>query len=288
MNNILVTGSNGQLGNEMRILSRYSKHHYILTDIQELDITNIEALKKIVKDNNINVIVNCAAYTAVDKAEDDIETADLINNKAVSNLAIVCKEVDATLIHISTDYVFQGDKTIPYGEMEPTDPLGVYGRTKLAGEVAIAKSGCKSLIFRTAWLYSAFGNNFVKTMLKLTAEKEQLSVVFDQVGTPTYAGDLAGLIYHIVENNKYIGNEGVYHYSNEGVCSWFDFAHEIVQISGNTKCTIQPCYSDQFPSKVKRPNFSVLDKTKVKQTFEISIPYWKDALIKCINKINRK
>jgi len=288
MNNILVTGSNGQLGNEMRMLSYNSKHHYILTDIKELDITNIEAIKTIIKENNINIIVNCAAYTDVDKAEDDIETANLINNKAVSNLAVACKEVEATLIHISTDYVFQGNQATPYGEQEPTNPLGIYGKTKLDGEIAIAKSGCKFLIFRTAWLYSEFGNNFVKTMLKLTAEKEKLSVVFDQAGTPSYAGDLAELIYTIVENNKYIGNEGIYHFSNEGVCSWYDFAHEIAQISGNTKCNIQPCYSGQFPSKVKRPNYSVLDKTKVKQTFEVTVPYWRDSLIKCLDRINNQ
>ena len=288
MNNILVTGSNGQLGNEMRMLSYNSKHHYILTDIKELDITNIEAIKTIIKENNINIIVNCAAYTDVDKAEDDIETANLINNKAVSNLAVACKEVEATLIHISTDYVFQGNQATPYGEQEPTTPLGIYGKTKLDGEIAIAKSGCKFLIFRTAWLYSEFGNNFVKTMLKLTAEKEKLSVVFDQAGTPSYAGDLAELIYTIVENNKYIGNEGIYHFSNEGVCSWYDFAHEIAQISGNTKCNIQPCYSGQFPSKVKRPNYSVLDKTKVKQTFEVTVPYWRDSLIKCLDRINNQ
>ena len=284
--NILVTGANGQLGNEMRKISQVSTNRYVFTDIAELDITHLYSVLQCVVENDIKVIVNCAAYTNVDKAEGDFETADLINNKAVENLAIACKRYDATLIHVSTDYVFQGDKNTPCREGEPTNPLGIYGQTKLAGEKSIGQVGCKSLIFRTAWLYSAFGNNFVKTMQRLTLEKDQLKVVFDQVGTPTYAGDLATIIYKVIEEGLCEGNEGIYHFSNEGVCSWYDFAVEIANLSGNT-CHIQPCHSDEFPSKVKRPHFSVLDKTKVKNTFAVQIPYWKDSLIKCLTELKK-
>lgn len=286
MVNILVTGANGQLGNEMRKLAPNSrKNHFFFTDIEELDITDLVAIKSFLKKNEVNIIVNCAAYTNVDKAEDDIATADLINNKAVENLALAAKESNAMLIHVSTDYVFQGNNNIPYKESDPTEPLGVYGRTKLAGEDAIRKIGVKHLIFRTAWLYSEYGNNFVKTMIRLTSEKDSLKVVFDQVGTPTYAGDLANLIFNIVENDQYINNQGTYHFSNEGVCSWYDFAKEISFIAG-TSCNIQPCYSDEFPSKVKRPTFSVLDKTLLKKDFQCAVPYWKNSLTKCINAIN--
>lgn len=281
--NILVTGANGQLGNAMRLAARNSSNHYLFTDVAELDITNLEAVREIVSNHQIQVIVNCAAYTNVDKAEDDFEAADLINHKAVENLAIAAKEQDATLIHISTDYVFKGDKCIPCSEAWETEPLGVYGVTKLAGERSIQKSGCKYLIFRTAWLYSAFGKNFVKTMQRLTSEKDTLKVVFDQVGTPTYANDLAQIIYKVIEENL-LERQGIYHFSNEGVCSWYDFAKEICELSGN-QCDIQPCHSDEFPSKVKRPHFSVLDKTKVKNTFHIIIPYWKDSLKKCIEEL---
>ena len=286
MNNILVTGANGQLGNEMRRLAeKTTSNRYIFTDIAELDITNLQAVRHCMSENQVTIVVNCAAYTNVDKAEDDFETADLINRKAVENLAIACKETEAVLIHVSTDYVFQGDRNLPCREDEPTNPLGVYGRTKLAGEQAIEQIGGKYLIFRTAWLYSSFGNNFVKTMRRLTSEREQLSVVFDQVGTPTYAGDLAMLIWHIIEEEKYKQQQGVYHFSNEGVCSWYDFAKEIASLSGK-ECDIRPCHSDEFPSKVKRPAFSVLDKTKVKKDFGYMVPYWKDSLIKCINELN--
>lgn len=285
MNNILVTGANGQLGNEMRRLAGSGAgNRYIFTDVAELDITDPEAVRRYISDNHIAVIVNCAAYTNVDKAEDVTEMADRINHQAVENLAVACKEKDAILIHVSTDYVFQGTGHLPCREDEPTDPLGVYGKTKLAGEQAIEKVGCRHLIFRTAWLYSAFGNNFVKTMRRLTAEREHLAVVFDQVGTPTYAGDLAALIYHIVESGKYKAFQGIYHFSNEGVCSWYDFAKEIAVLSGND-CDIQPCHSDEFPSRVKRPAFSVLDKTKVKKDFGCTIPYWKDSLVKCIKEL---
>ena len=281
--NILVTGANGQLGNEMQRVAKTSSNHYIFTDVAQLDITDREAVLRAVKDNSIQVIVNCAAYTNVDKAEDDSETADLINNKAVENLAIAARENDATLIHISTDYVFKGDRCTPCREDWETDPLGVYGITKLAGEKSIERTGCRHIIIRTAWLYSPFGKNFVKTMQKLTAEKDSLKVVFDQVGTPTYAGDLADAIARIIETGQ-LGKQGIYHFSNEGVCSWYDFAREICELSSNT-CNIQPCHSDEFPSKVKRPHFSVLDKTKIKDTFGIEVPYWKDSLKKCIREL---
>lgn len=283
--NILITGANGQLGNEMRRVSAVSSNHYIFTDVAELDITNPDAIRKMVNDNHIEVIVNCAAYTNVDKAEDDYEMADLLNNKAVENLAAAAKEVDATLIHVSTDYVFQGDRNIPCCEDWETNPLGVYGKTKLAGEQSLQRVGCKYLIFRTAWLYSSFGKNFVKTMRQLTADRDSLKVVFDQVGTPTYARDLADVIFKVIEEELF-DKQGIYHFSNEGVCSWYDFAKEICALSGNT-CDIQPCHSDEFPSKVKRPHFSVLDKTKLKSAFNIKVPYWKDSLIKCINELKK-
>ena len=323
--NILVTGANGQLGNEMRRVSSTSSNQYIFTDVAELDITSRDSIRKMINDNQIHVIVNCAAYTNVDKAEDDFATADLLNNKAVENLAVVAKETDATLIHVSTDYVFQGDRNVPcredwetnplgvYGKTKlagehsiqeiadyvfqgdrnvpcredwETNPLGVYGKTKLAGEHSIQEIGCHYLIFRTAWLYSPYGKNFVKTMRQLTSDKDTLKVVFDQVGTPTYAGDLASVIYQVIEENQ-LYKEGIYHFSNEGVCSWYDFAKEICDLSGNV-CDIQPCHSDEFPSKVKRPHFSVLDKTKVKSTFGITVPYWKDSLQKCINELKQQ
>lgn len=285
MSSILVTGANGQLGNEMRRLATdCSGNRYVFTDVAELDITDLSAIRWLMDKEHISVVVNCAAYTNVDKAEEDEATADLINHRAVENLAIACEERDAVLIHVSTDYVFSGKGNLPWREEDATDPLGVYGVTKLAGERSVIASGCRYLIFRTAWLYSSFGNNFVKTMRRLTTERDRLTVVFDQVGTPTYAGDLAALIYRIVEEEKYREHEGIYHYSNEGVCSWYDFAKEIAALSGNV-CDIQPCHSDEFPSKVRRPAFSVLDKTKVKHDFQCTVPYWKDSLVKCIQEL---
>ena len=278
--NILVTGANGQLGNEMRRISTKSLHKYIFTDVQELDITDLDAVCAMVKESGVDIIVNCAAYTNVDKAEDDFLMADLLNNKAVENLAVAVREVGGTLIHISTDYVFQGESNTPCQENWTTNPLGIYGKTKLAGEKSLVATGCNYLIFRTAWLYSSFGKNFVKTMQQLTSTKDSLKVVFDQVGTPTYAGDLAAIIYKVIEDNM-LDKQGIYHFSNEGVCSWYDFAKEICELSGNS-CDIQPCHSDEFPSRVIRPHFSVLDKSKVKETFGIQIPYWKDSLKKCI------
>ena len=294
--NILVTGANGQLGNEMRIVTESSKDKYIFTDIVEiegqetsiLDITNLDTIRKIVAENDIKVIVNCAAWTNVDGAEDSEKYAlvEKLNATAPENLAIAMKEVNGLLVHISTDYVFGGDPyNTPCKEDQKGTPTGVYGLTKLYGEQNIQNTGIDYLIFRTAWLYSEFGKNFVKTMMNLTSTKPQLKVVFDQVGTPTYAYDLAAAIFDIIENRKYEGNTGVYHYSNEGVCSWFDFTKLIAEIAGNTVCDIQPCHSDEFPSPVKRPAYSVLDKTKVKETFGITVPYWTDSLKKCMNNL---
>ena len=285
--NILITGANGQLGNEMRKVSAVSPNNYIFTYVAELDITDKVAVLEFEQSNIVTIIVNCAAYTNVDKAEDDEDTAEKINATAVANLAEAMKAVDGTLFHVSTDYVFGSEGNTPRSEDMPLNPLGAYGRTKLHGEQAIAASGCKAIIIRTAWLYSEFGNNFLKTMLRLTAEKESLNVVFDQVGSPTYAGDLAVAIFTIIESNLYGGNEGIYHFSNEGVCSWYDFATEIAVAAGNTKCNVQPCHSYEFPSKVTRPPFSVLDKTKIKKTFNLEIPHWRESMIYCINRLKK-
>ena len=310
--NILVTGANGQLGNEMRFVTKGSQNHYIFTDVvdaseesiamlkklagddvntetEHVDIINLDAIRELVMREHVDAIVNCAAWTNVDGAEDPVkhELVELLNAKAPENLAIAMKEVGGLLVHISTDYVFGGDPyNTPCKEDQKGTPTGVYGLTKLHGEQNIQKIGVNHLIFRTAWLYSEFGKNFVKTMLNLTAIKPQLKVVFDQVGTPTYAYDLATAIFDIIENRKFEGNTGIYHYSNEGVCSWFDFTKMIAEYAGNTKCDIQPCHSDEFPSPVKRPAFSVLDKTKVKHAFKLSIPYWNESLRVCINKLD--
>lgn len=285
--NILVTGANGQLGHEMQSVAEKSGDKFVFTDVaggyERLDITDVEAVRRMVAEREIEVIVNCAAYTNVDKAETDVELADMLNNKAAGNLAQAMKEVDGTLIHVSTDYVFQGDRNVPCREEWPTNPLGVYGKTKLAGEKSIEATGCKHIIIRTAWLYSKWGKNFVKTMQNLTATRDTLKVVFDQVGTPTYAGDLAAVIGHIIGSGQ-LDKTGVYHFSHEGVCSWFDFAKAICELSGNT-CDIQPCYSEEFPSPVERPHFSVLDKSKLKSTFGVTVPYWTDSLKKCIAEL---
>lgn len=281
--NILVTGANGQLGREMRNVSAGSVDRYLFTDTSELDITNAKAVFAAVKGGHVDVIVNCAAYTNVDRAEDDEPTADLLNNRAVATLAQAAHEAAAVLIHVSTDYVFSGNSNTPCREDQPTDPLGAYGRTKLAGEQAVQAAGCRYLIFRTAWLYSPYGDNFVKTMRRLTAERDSLKVVFDQVGTPTYAGDLAALIRKVIDGRMF-DRMGIYHFSGEGVCSWYDFAVEICRMFGN-ECDILPCHSDEFPSKVRRPHFSVLDKTKVKAAFGIKIPHWRQSLRRCVNEI---
>ena len=321
--NILVTGANGQLGNEMRIVAKDSKDKYIFTDVVEaegqettiLDITSIDAVRNIVREYGVNVIINCAAYTNVDAAEDPekYDLVELLNAKAPENLALSMKEVDGLLVHISTDYVFGGDPyNTPCKEDQKGTPTGVYGLTKLHGEQNIQAAGVDYIILRTAWLYSEFGKNFVKTMLNLTATKPQLKVVFDQVGTPTYAYDLAQAIVTILDDYKKsitdnlspisYAKSGVYHFSNEGVCSWYDFTKMIQQIAlelgyyeslhkqGDLEghCDILPCHSNEFPSPVKRPAYSVLDKTKIKETFGIKIPYWTDSLRKCISHLQNK
>lgn len=294
--NILVTGANGQLGNEVRIVSRQSKDNYLFTDVVSpegvdttiLDITSLEDVRHMVADNDVKAIINCAAYTNVDRAEDDADFCELLNAKAVANLAQAMKEVDGLLVHVSTDYVFGGDPyNTPCREDQKGTPTGVYGLTKLHGEQNIIASGCQHVIIRTAWLYSEFGKNFVKTMLNLTSTKPQLKVVFDQCGTPTYAYDLAVAIFSIVENRKFEGNSGIYHFSNEGVCSWYDFTKMIADYAGNTACDIQPCHSDEFPSKVKRPAYSVLDKTKIKTTLGLEIPHWEESLAECIEQLDK-
>ena len=291
--NILVTGANGQLGNEMRIVAKNSSYNFLFTDVSEqdgaettyLDITNLEDIRKVVRENNINVIVNCAAWTNVDACETDSKLAELaekLNAKAPENLAIAMKEVDGWLIHISTDYVFGKEPyNVPCSPDQKGTPTGVYGTTKLHGEQNIMATGCKYVIIRTAWLYSEFGKNFCKTMLALTASKPQLKVVFDQCGTPTYALDLANAIVKILEKPVV----GIYHFSNEGVCSWYDFTKMIQEYSGQTECDVQPCHSDEFPSPVKRPAYSVLDKTSIKETFGVKVPYWTDSLKQCLKNI---
>lgn len=304
---ILVTGANGQLGNEMRIVSKGSEDKFIFTDVVEvegqettiLDITNLDTIRNIVRENDINVIVNCAAFTNVDAAESNEALAEILNAEAPKNLAIAMKEVNGLLVHISTDYVFGGDPyNTPCKEDQKGTPTGVYGLTKLHGEQGIVATNCNYVILRTAWLYSEFGKNFVKTMLNLTSTKPQLKVVFDQVGTPTYALDLAKAISVIIDDYKEesasynqwssYSKAGIYHFSNEGVCSWFDFTKMIAEYAGNKECDIQPCHSDEFPSPVKRPSYSVLDKTKVKEVFCINIPYWTDSLKVCLNNLIKK
>lgn len=286
--NILVTGANGQLGNEMQLVSKLSKtDSYTFTDVcegyQKLDITNLDEIRRVVAEGNIQCIINCAAWTNVDKAETAGPIVETLNAKAPGYLAQAMKEVGGLLVHISTDYVFGGDPyNTPCREEQKGTPTGVYGLTKLHGEQLIEALGANHIIIRTAWLYSEFGHNFVKTMMQLTATKPQLKVVFDQTGTPTYAGDLAQAIFDIVEGRKFENHSGVYHFSNEGVTSWYDFTKKIAELAGNTACDIQPCHSDEFPSPVKRPAYSVLDKTKIKQTFGTNVPYWEDSLKKCV------
>lgn len=292
--NILVTGANGQLGNEMRIVSRQSADRYVFTDVADfpgndtvhLDITDMEAVREVVSEYDIDIIVNCAAYTNVDKAEADIDACRLLNAKAPENLAVAIREKGGLLIHISTDYVFGGVVyDAPLNEDTPTSPTGVYGLTKLEGEEMIRRSGCRHIIIRTSWLYSEFGRNFVKTMLALTSSKPSLKVVNDQTGTPTYALDLASAIFDIIENRKVEDREGIYHYSNEGVCTWYEFARTIAEYAGNDECEISPCTSEEYPSPVRRPSYSVLDKTRIKNAFGMSVPLWTDSLKKCLNNI---
>ena len=271
------------MGSHMRLLGPLSRHRYLFTDVEELDITNRDAVNGFVERNSVDCIVNCAAYTNVELAEDEESKALRINAAAVRILADAMHERGGWLFHVSTDYAFGGDKyNTPCGEELPTNPVGAYGRTKLAGEDEIKASGCHYIIIRTAWLYSEYGKNFVKTMLTLTGSKPMLNVVYDQVGSPTYAGDLARAMFQIIEDGRYEGNDGIYNYSNEGVCSWFDFTKMIAEYAGHDSCEIRPCHSDEFPSPVRRPSYSVLDKTLVKQTFSLSIPYWTDSLRRCL------
>lgn len=296
MKNILVTGANGQLGNEMRIIARESSDNYIFTDVNQvegvethyLDITDLDAVRRCVAENDVNVIVNCAAYTNVDAAETNEILAEKLNADAPENLAKAMNEVGGLLIQISTDYVFGKEPyNVPCREDQQGTPTGVYGMTKLHGEQKIISLGGNYVIIRTAWLYSEFGKNFCKTMMNLTATKPQLKVVFDQVGTPTYAYDLAKAIEVVIK--KFDGTQvGVYHYSNEGVCSWFDFTKMIAEYNGTTACDIQPCHSNEFPSPVKRPAYSVLDKSKIKAVFSVQVPYWTDSLRCCISNLQNQ
>lgn len=283
MKNILITGANGQLGNEMRVVSAEQEQlTYHFTDVAELDICDIEAIEHYVVDHAIDCIVNCAAYTNVNKAEEDTELCDKLNHLAPANLARVAAKHQIGLIHVSTDYVFNGEHYVPYKEDEPTCPNSVYGATKLAGEQAILSIHPEAVVIRTAWLYSTFGNNFVKTMLRLGSEREELGVVFDQIGTPTYARDLARTIQHIMVKGIV---PGIYHYSNEGVCSWYDFTKMIFALGGITTCQLKPLHTDEYPTPAARPHYSVLDKTKIKQTYGIDVPYWVDSLRECISSV---
>ena len=292
---ILVTGANGQLGREMRIVSQGSANKYIFADIVQvpehdtllLDITDQDAVYSVVDQYDVKAIINCAAYTNVDKAEEDQWLCYLLNADAPANLARAMKRVGGFLVHISTDYVFGGSgHNEPLVEDKVCTPESVYGKTKLLGERAIQEVGCDAMIIRTAWLYSEFGKNFVRTMLALTSSKPQLKVVSDQRGTPTYALDLANFIFDVIENSKYQGNSGVYHYSNEGECTWYDFARTIAEYAGHTSCEIRPCASEEYPSPVKRPEYSVLDKSKVKAVFATEVPHWTDSLKKCLKNLS--
>jgi dTDP-4-dehydrorhamnose reductase len=285
---VLITGSNGQLGSEIKELAaNYKKLDFIFKDLPELDICNFEALQAFIIDYNINIVINCAAYTAVDKAEEDAEIAKKVNSNGVLNLVNALETIDGKLIHISTDYVFDGNHFLPYKESDPVSPIGVYGETKRAGELAALNSAIDAIVIRTSWLYSSYGNNFVKTMLRLGNEKENLGVIFDQVGTPTYARDLAKTCLEILTavNSAKISNNGnLYHYSNEGVASWYDFAISIMEL-GRQNCKVNPIQTKDYLTLAKRPQYSVLNKSKIKTDFKIEIPYWRDSLKDCIEKI---
>ena len=281
--NILVTGANGQLGNEMQVLARENlQHTYFFTDVQELDICDEQAVYAYVSEHKINIIVNCAAYTAVDKAEDNVELCDKLNNIAPGYLARAAQANGAAMIQVSTDYVFDGTAHIPYTEEEPTCPASVYGSTKLAGEQNVMDHCEKAMVIRTAWLYSIYGNNFVKTMIRIGQERDSLGVIFDQIGTPTYANDLAQAIFAAI--NKGVVR-GIYHFSDEGVCSWYDFTVAIHRLAGIASCKVKPLHTADYPAKAPRPHYSVLDKTKIKDTFGIEIPHWEESLKRCINQL---
>ena len=281
--NILVTGANGQLGNEMQVLARENlQHTYFFTDVQELDICDEQAVYAYVSEHKIDIIVNCAAYTAVDKAEDNVELCDKLNNIAPGYLARAAQANGAAMIQVSTDHVFDGTAHIPYTEEEPTCPASVYGSTKLAGEQNVMDHCEKAMVIRTAWLYSIYGNNFVKTMIRLGQERDSLGVIFDQIGTPTYANDLAQAIFAAI--NKGVVR-GIYHFSDEGVCSWYDFTIAIHRLAGIASCKVKPLHTADYPAKAPRPHYSVLDKTKIKDTFGIEIPHWEESLKRCINQL---
>lgn len=285
MLNVLITGAEGQLGRSLARLGGVSPNNYLCTDIAQLDITDAAAVRSYVTAHRTDVIVNCAAYTDVERAEEEEQAADRINRQAVRNLAEAAAEADAALIHLSTDYVFDGRNCRPYTEEDTPAPANAYARTKLAGERAVRESGCRHLIIRSSWLYSEYGHNFLKTMLRLTAERETLDVVCDQVGTPTYAGDLAMAIFSIIEGGLLAGREGTYHFSNEGVCSWYDFAAEIASAVGRDTCRIRPCRTEEYPARAVRPAFSVLDKTLFRRTFGIEIPHWRESMLYCLRRI---
>ena len=283
MQTILITGSNGQLGNEMQQAAKhFSAFQYIYTDVAELDICDKTALTDFVKSNDVNIIVNCAAYTAVDKAEDDVELCYRINRDAVRNIAEVANENNLKIVHISTDYVFDGTNYMPYTEEQPVCPATVYGKSKLAGEQALMETCKQAVILRTAWLYSSFGNNFVKTMMKLGAERDSLNVIFDQIGTPTYAADLAGTILKLLSHDTFV--PGLYHFSDEGVCSWYDFTKTIHRMAGIT-CDVRPIETKDYPARTPRPHYSVLNKAKIKSTYGITIPHWEESLERCIQTL---
>ncbi len=284
MQTILVTGSNGQLGSELNIISAYESFEFIFTDVEELDISDASAVNSFFNTRKIDFCINCAAYTAVDNAEKNIEAARMVNVDAVQNLAEACTINKTTLIHISTDFVFRGDSHIPLTEENKPDPISVYGFTKLEGENIALKSNPRTVIIRTSWLYSSFGNNFVKTMIRLGQEKDELGVVVDQIGTPTYAGDLAKAIISIIKDEDLVDNYGLYHFSNEGVASWYDFAKAILELK-SIKIVINALTTKEFPTLAKRPNYSLLDKSKIKKTFNLTIPYWRDSLISCLDLI---
>lgn len=291
MKNILVTGAYGQLGNEVRILSaNYPEYNFMFTDVDSLDITDKNELIDFVTGNDIRYIINCAAYTAVDKAEDDTELCEKINAAAVKNLGLAAAEAGAGIIHVSTDYVFDGTSCRPYSEDMPTKPCSVYGKTKLKGEKNLLKVCPNAIVIRTAWLYSPFGNNFVKTMIKLGSERESLNVIFDQVGTPTYALDLADAILKAMDQTIDTDHEkgGIYHFSNEGVCSWYDFTIKIHEIAGINTCKVNPIETKDYPTKAARPHYSVLNKSKIKQTFNITIPHWEASLKDCIKELSEQ
>lgn len=287
MKEILITGCRGQLGNEIQCLSSQyeSKFHFYFTDREELDITDRQSVMDFVEKNKITTIINCAAFTAVDKAESEEVLCDLLNNKAPGYLAEAMSKVGGEMVQVSTDYVFDGNGYIPYTEADVTNPQTVYGRTKLAGEKAVLNVCKDAMVIRTAWLYSTFGNNFVKTMIRLGNERESLGVIFDQIGSPTYARDLARAIMVAVDKGVV---PGVYHFTNEGVCSWYDFTKTIHRIAGIKKCKVRPLHTEEYPTPAKRPHYSVLDKTKIKDTFGIEIPWWEESLEACIELLNKK